>query len=356
MKIVQIVTQMEAGGAQQVALLLTEALRNRGHEVELWFMYVKRPTYMNFPGVRVLVDRKPSGLDYFKIAIELWYLLRSHKPDVLITHTHYANVMGQFVARLCGVSKRVVVQQNPLSTYPKVARWADWLLGTLTFYSINVAVSQAVINSAIKYPSLYREKLTKIYNGSTCPKIEVLPKKVRARWGLPEDTPILVNVGRLAYQKNQGILLEALVHLPNTHLILVGEGELRASLQKRVVELKLEKRVSFLGELRSQDVYALLRASDIFVFPSLFEGTPMALVEAIGSGLPVVASNIPVMQEVLDDAGILVPSDSAEDIARAVRQILDSPELATRMRGRSLERARVFSLQNMVDSYEAILV
>ncbi len=60
------------------------------------------------------------------------------------------------------------------------------------------------------------------------------------------------------------------------------------------------------------------------------------------------------MQEVLGDAGILVPSDSAEEIAKAVRQILDSSELASRMSERSLERARVFSLQNMVDSYEAI--
>jgi glycosyltransferase involved in cell wall biosynthesis len=346
---------MEAGGAQRVALLLSEDLRNRGHEVEVWFMYVKRPTYMNFPGVRVLLEHKPSGLDYIKIAIKLWGWLRSQKPDVLITHTHYANVLGQSVARLSGVPTRVAVQHNPLFTYPKIAGWIDWVLGTTNCYSVNVAVSQAVLESAVKYLAPYRNKLTKIYNGVPCIASQNSPQEVRKRWALPENAPLLLNVGRLAQQKNQAILLKVLLHLPEAHLLLVGEGELRACLHKQVAELQLENRVHFLGELTSQDVLALLCVSDVFVFPSFYEAMPMALVEAMGSGLPVVAGDIPAMREVLGDAGILVPSDSAEEIAIAVRQILDSAELATRMRVRSLERARFFSLQNMVTSYEALL-
>ncbi len=355
MKIVQIVTQMEAGGAQRVALLLTEDLRNRGHEVEVWFMYVKRPTYMNFPGVRVLLEHKPSGLDYIKIAIELWRLLHSQKPDVLITHTYYANVLGQFIARLSGVTMRIAVQHNPLFTYPKMAGWADWILGTTNFYSANVAVSQSVVESAVNYLTPYRKKLTKIYNGVPCIASENSSKEVRRRWALPDNVPLLLNVGRLAQQKNQAILLKVLLHLPEAHLLLVGEGELRACLQQQVAQLQLENRVHFLGELASQDILALLCVSDVFVFPSLYEAMPMALVEAMSSGLPVVAGDIPALREVLGDAGILVPSESAEEIARAVRQILDSSELASRMQVRSLERARFFSLQNMVDSYEALL-
>lgn len=355
MKIVQLLTQMEAGGAQRVGLLLTEALRSRGYEVEVWFLYVKRPTYMSFPGVRVLLEHKPSGLEYIKIAINLWGLLRSQKPDVLIAHTHYANVLGQSVARLSGVPTRVAVQHNPLFTYPKIAGWADLVLGTTDFYSANIAVSDTVIDSADKYPVAYQKKFKKIYNGIPCLEIQSSPKQVRAKWGLSENAPLLLNVGRLAHQKNQGILLEALLHLPDAHLILVGEGELRDYLHNKVAELRLEKRVHFLGELEFQDVLALLQASDVFVFPSIYESMGMAVVEAMASGLPVVASNIPAMCEVLGDAGILVPSESAEEIARAVRQILDSSELASRMRERALERARVFSLQKMVDSYEALL-
>lgn len=354
MKIVQLVTQMEAGGAQRVALLLTEALRNQGHEVEVWFLYLKRPTYTGLPGVKVLLEQTPSKFDYVRIAYKLWHWLRSHQPDVLITHTHYANVLGQFVASLCSVPRRIAVQHNPLFTYPKVAAWADWILGTMAFYSGNVAVSQTVVDSACKYPTSYRTKLTKIYNGISSLETKNSSKEVRAYWGLPENAPLLINVGRLAHQKNQVILCESLLRIPEAHLLLVGEGELRASLQKKVVELQLDERVHFLGELKSQDVSALLCVSDVFVFPSLYEAMPMAVIEAMSAGLPVVASNIPAMREVLGDAGIFVSLDSAEEIASTVRQILDSSELASHMRQSSLERSRLFSLQTMVNSYEAI--
>jgi glycosyltransferase involved in cell wall biosynthesis len=353
MRIVQLVTQMEAGGAQRVAILLTEALRTRGHEVEVWFLYVKRPIYQNFPGVRVLLEHKPSGLDYLKIAIKLAQLLCSHQPDVLITHTYYANVLGQFVAKLCGVSMRIAVQHNPLFTYPKIAAWIDGLLGTMNFYSANVAVSQAVLESATKYLIPYKKKLTRIYNGLPSLKIENSPAEIRARWALPEKAPLLLNVGRLAQQKNQAVLLKALVLLPETHLLFVGEGELKTFLQKQVVELGLGARVHFLGEMESQDVLRLLCVSNVFVFPSFYEAMPMAVIEALSLGLPVVASDIPALREVLGDAGIFVAAENAEEIAIAVRQVLNSSELAGLMRKRSLERANLFSLQKMVDSYEA---
>ncbi len=355
MKIVQVVTQMESGGAQRVAMLLNAALQKRGYDAEVWFLYLKRPTYVNEPGVMVLLEHKPSGLDYLKIFTKLQQMLRSHQPDVVITHTHYANILGQLAATLGGVPNRIAVQQNPMSSYPWLARWGDWLFGSTNIYSHNVAVSQTVVDSAAKYPSAYKQKLKVIYNGTNYPNIEVSPQEVRNSWHLPENTPLLINVGRLAYQKNQQILLEALARLGNAHLIVLGEGELHEALQQKTIELQLQERVHFLGELQSHEVFALLRVANVFVFPSLFEGTPMALVEAIGAGLPVVASNIPVMKEVLQDAGIFLPPNNAEQIATAIQQILDSPELAHSLSLRSLERARIFSLENMVDAYEKLI-
>ncbi|MBD2435784.1 glycosyltransferase family 4 protein [Nostoc sp. FACHB-110] len=355
MKIVQIVTQMESGGAQRVAMLVNETLQKRGYNAEVWFLYLKRPTYVEHPGVRVLLEHKPSGLDYLKILTKLQQMLRLHQPNVVITHTHYANLLGQLAAKLCGVSHRIAVQQNPMSSYPGVAKWGDWLFGSTDIYSHNVAVSQTVVDSAAKYPSAYKRKLKIVYNGTNSPDIEVSSKEVRNSWGLPEDAPLLINVGRLAYQKNQQILLEALAHLDNAHLIVLGEGELREVLQQKTTELQLHERVHFLGELPSHDVYALLRTANVFVFPSLFEGTPMALVEAIGAGLPVVASDIPVMHEILDNAGLFIPPDNAEKLASAIQKIIDSPELAENLRKRSLERAQIFSLENMVDAYEKLL-
>lgn len=352
MKIIQVVTQMEAGGAQRVAMLLNQAFQNKGYEAEVWFLYLKRPAYTNVPGVRVLLEHKPSLSDYFKIAVKLQNLLRTHQPDVFITHTYYANILGQILAGLCGIPRRIAVQHNPVHTYPKGARWADWMLGTTAFYSANIAVSQVVVDSVVNYPKQYKNKLQKIYNG--IPKLERqnVARGVHAKWSLPVNAPLLMNVGRLAHQKNQAALIESLLHLSEAHLILIGEGELREDLQKQVTTLQLEDRVHFLGEMKSEDVLALLSISNVFVFPSLYEAMPMALVEAMGLGLPIVGADIPAIREVLEDAGVIVPSESTEEIAKAVQQVLNSSELANRLRQSSFKRASLFSVEKMVESYE----
>ena len=354
MKVVQLVTQMEAGGAQRVAMLLFEALRQRGYDSEVWFLYLKRPTYKNVVGVRTLLEHKPSPLDYLKISIRLQQLLRSHHPDVIISHTHYANIMGQSIARLCSVPHRIAVQHSPVENYPKVAKWVDRILGSTDFYSANIAVSQVVIDSLASYPSKYQKYLSKIYNGIPDVSRKNSLATIRARWNLPEHVPLLIHVGRLAQVKNQSTLIKTLLHLPDAHLILIGEGELRAELEQQVATLQLTQRVHFLGEMNSEDVFDLLAISNVFVFASLYEAMPMAIVEAMGLGIPIVAGDIPATREVIGDAGIFVPLDNAEAIAVAVRQILESPELASHLRQCSLQRSTLFSIEQMVGSYEQL--
>ena len=354
MKIVQVVTQMESGGAQRVAMLLNEALLDRGYDAEVWFLYLKRPTYTGFPGVRVLFGHKPAGLDYFKIAIKLQEMVRSHRPNVFITHTHYANIIGQLTARFCGINNRIAVQHNPVQTCPKVAKWVDWLFGTTDIYSANIAVSRVVIDSVAKYPRRYQQRLKQIYNGIPQIGSPNLGQTVRGNWQLPEHAPLLINVGRLARQKNHVTLINSLQYLPDAHLLLIGDGELRADVEAQIVALKLESRVHVLGELKSADVLDLMATADVFVFPSLYEAMPMALIEAMGSGLPVVGGDIPAMREVLGDAGIIVPSESAVEIASAVQRVLDSPELTQQLKQASIDRAALFSVAKMVESYERL--
>jgi glycosyltransferase involved in cell wall biosynthesis len=204
------------------------------------------------------------------------------------------------------------------------------------------------------YPIQYKNRLHKIYNG--IPKLELNcdAQKVLTKWNLPANVPLILNIGRLARQKNQGTLIESLKYMTNTHLLLIGEGELRDSLEKQVIKLQLQARVHFLGELKSEDVLALLTIAKVFVFPSLYEAMPMALIEAMGSGIPIVGGDIPAMREILGNAGIIVPSENAEAIARAVTDIIASPELADRLQKSSIQRASLFSVQKMVESYEKL--
>lgn len=351
MRIVQIVTQLEAAGAQRVALMLQDGLARSGHPGEVWFLYRKREAFQDRSGIRVIAAVRPSGLGWLRMLYRLWSDLRAARPDVVITHTHYANALGQLVALLAGVPRRIAVQHSVVEIYPPLARVLDRLLGTTGVYSSNAVVSQAVLDSVRHYPRAYRSRLVLIRNGVMTPSSPVDREAVRRRWSLPLDRPLLVNIGRLDSKKNQRVLLEALAALADAHAVIIGEGDERVELERCARRLGVEGRVRLLGELPWEEASAVLRSADVFVFPSLFEGMPMALIEALTAGLPIVASDIPANREAVADAGILVAGSCVTDVVDAVREIIERPEVARRLSARARSRSEAFSATSMVNGY-----
>lgn len=166
---------------------------------------------------------------------------------------------------------------------------------------------------------------------------------------------MLVCVGRLSRQKNHTTLLHALRQLPDVHLALVGDGELLSDLQQMAKDLEISSRVHFTGEVSSGDVFSCLKAADVFTLPSLWEAMPLAVLEAMAAGIPIVASDIPAMREVLGETALLVPPRDAHKLANAVARILEAPALADRLRSSAMKRARVFSVSTMTDEYQRII-
>ena len=353
MKIVQIVTQMEAGGAQRVAYLLHRGFCEKGYDSELWFLYTKRPFYEGLDGVHSLLNRPPSALDYLAITNRLYRKLRDGRPDALITHTHYSNLLGHLVAALAGVPNRIAVHHNPLPTYPRAARIADRLFGAAGLYSSMVAVSASVVKTMHSYPKSYSRLVKRIYNG--VPIVPPAPKDIRSTWSIPANKPLLVSVGRLSIQKNQDTLLNALIRVPDAHLALIGDGDQASALKAQARSLGLSDRVHFAGEIPSEDVSAFLQAADIFVFPSRWESMGLAVLEAMQAGLPIVASDIPAMREVLGDSGLLVPLEDAAALAQAILRVLQDPELSSRLRLSGAHRTKLFSAETMVSEYQQLL-
>lgn len=361
MQIVCIATQMEAGGAQTAMMRLAEGLRARGHTVQTWFLYLKRPTFLGLPGVRVLLPQSPQGLgDYARVMRMLMSSLSQERPDAVITFTHYANVLGQAAARQAGVSWRVASQRSPAWTYPRIARVLDRILGTCGFYTSNVMVSGSTADSFANYPSAYRNRIRVVHNGIEFVPSAFTAEAARASFNLPKSVPLLVSVGRLSREKNQSLLLEALGDLPQVHLAVAGEGELGDTLASRAVALAVAGRVHFLGELPRGRVADLFTAADIFVMPSRYEGLSNALLEALASGIPVIASDIPSQAEVLRPpnrpaVGILLPSDDPHVWSRQIAQLLADHPTRMQLRQLSLERAMDFSPSRMIAGFEACL-
>jgi glycosyltransferase involved in cell wall biosynthesis len=147
---------------------------------------------------------------------------------------------------------------------------------------------------------------------------------VRKSYGIDSETVVVGNVGRLAYEKNQSLLLHVFKVFHSTHpesvLLLVGDGPERENLKRLAVELDLENYVIFAGT--TNDVPAYLSAMDVFVFPSIFEGFGMAPLEAIAAGLPVVMSNEVIREEFPGNVQSCDISSPANEWSNVIEQAL----------------------------------
>ncbi|MEO1542727.1 MAG: glycosyltransferase [Pseudomonadota bacterium] len=170
----------------------------------------------------------------------------------------------------------------------------------------------------------------------------------------PKTVPTILAMGRLTPQKNFATLLEALARLPaeSFQCIVLGEGELREQLEAQAFFLGLEASVAFKGHV--PDVHAYLQDADIFVIPSLWEGFGLAVVEAMNAGLPVVASNVPGLSEIVGtegDCAKLIDPRNPDSIAAALGALIATPDLRYQLGFRGFARAKQFSTRRMVANY-----
>lgn len=361
-RLVLLITHMDQGGAQEALLRLARELRARGHDVETWFLYEKSPLYRNEERVRVLLpEASPGASGYLQILPKLVGQLKAHRPDAVISFLPLANGLGQIAARLAGVRHRVASQRNPGWSYSPLMQRLDKLAGSLGCYTVNVGNSQSVLDSFDRYPASYRRRLTMVHNGIDWRPSALDSAAARARFGLPSGQPVILNIGRLAEQKNQGLLLRALAAMSAGHLVLAGDGEDRGDLEAAAVRLGIADRVNFLGEVKRADIPDLLRAADIFAMPTRFEGQSNALLEAMHAGLAIVSSDIPAQVETLggpgpEAAGELLPLDGDEAWITALEALVRDAGRRAVLAERARVRAQLFTAGRMADGFERLIV
>ena len=297
-----------------------------------------------------------------KTAVLLWrffWALKRARPDAIISFTHYANVLCQPLALLSGVSIRIASQRNPCDTYPTIARLLDRFMGGVLIYSANVAVSQSVANSFAEYGERYNSKMRVIVNG--LPAI-VSPSRncVREVLGIPKDKFLVLSIGRLQPQKNQAVLIHALTHTTDVHLVIAGEGPLRQELMTLASDLGLKARVHFPGEVSRECIGSLLRVADCYAMPSAFEGMSNALLEAVQAGQAVLASDIPPQREVLmagglPIAGMLLPLDDPAAWAAAITKLRNNPCAKEDLKARAKDISAHFTIEGAAKKYVELI-
>ena len=298
------------------------------------------------------------------VAFHLHRLLRTNRYDILHLYGLKANFLGRIIGRLSG-HKRIIGGLR--SKYPADSRkcwtiWFDWLTFWLSLGY--VSNSQAAIDFLVAH-GYDRRKFWLIHNGIDIKpfyrRSEVEKEAINREYELPPDKLIITCVANLRLPKGHEYLIRALHELKNKGqdflALLVGDGPLRGKLEELVRELGLEEQVRFPGSKDPENIPGILAITDIFVLPSLWEGLPTAIIEAMAAGCPVVATAVAGTPEVVLDGetGFLVSPRDPQALAQKIRLLLQDHALRRKMGEAGAKRAKAyFSIERMVREYEAL--
>ena len=369
--ILHIIQRQYRRGAELFASQLSSALATRGFKNVLCSLYESGSN--SFPiseSVTSLSLQATQNGMHFKLGIQPLVLLklvkifRNLKPDIVIAHGSDSLKYAAIASRFCSI---------PILIYRNIGMASYWVQSPLKSW-VNKRLMQW-IDAVVSVSQVSREDFLKLY-GLCSSKVTMIPNAIdlreyrnldvdrmrfqmRKTLGLAERDAVLICVGNLSDEKNQGELLTLVKDLESIspHLILVGDGPLRQKLEKQAEELKIQKRVHFLG-LQS-DVAPLLAASDIFLLASKSEGMPAVLIEAGMARLPSVAYDVGGVKEVVESniTGIIVSPHNYEEFKSSVVSLLNDSKKRELLGSAAQRRYTTrFAMQKVAGEYEVLLL
>lgn len=315
-------------------------------------------------GLEVILEaslRSPiAPLDDLRALRRLTALFRRRDYDVVHTHSAKAGAVGRMAAHRAGVPRIVHTHHGfPFHEFQSSLRRGAYVglerrLGRITDVALCVgtAVSVEAVRRGLIRPERVRTIGVPVDTDATSRTPET---RARARQllGLPDSAPVVGAVGRLSYQKAPEHFVAALVALrrPEVTGVWIGDGELAGRVHELARHALPGARVLLVGD--RADVPELLPAFDVFALPSRYEGLPVAIVEAMVCGVPVVATAVNSVSDVVcpGESGLLVPPERPELLAAAIGYLLDRPDLGARMAAAA--RARIddrYTVQALADT------
>ncbi|MGV3534030.1 MAG: glycosyltransferase [Chthoniobacteraceae bacterium] len=361
-RVLHVIDSLDLGGAQIVLLnLLQHADRTR---------FAPEAVTLHSHGVfweklraTGLPVRSLSPHHYFPSYVPgLAALMLAKRYDVVHCHLLVSNVLAKPIAAACRVP--VVINHdhcNDKLTDPR--KWAlpadTW---TNRFSTHVIAVSETTRSFVVEHEGVPPDRATTIHNGIDCDTFQPRPENraaARAQFGLPADAWIVGGIGRLTHQKNFELFLDAAADVlkqhPTAYFVIAGTGEDEAALRGQAERLGIAPHVKFLGFVR--DMAALYPALDTLLLTSRYEGHPITILEAMAAGVPIVASRLDGIAEMLADGidAALVPPGDQPGFVAAISRYIESPASASACADAAVAKVRAqFSAQRMARDCEAI--
>ena len=355
MKILFIITALGIGGAEKMMLDVCPEIVKNGAEIKV--IYLK-------PLVDFIPELERSGifpvfvnydkLGFFGARKEIKKIIKEFTPDIVHTHLPLADILGRFAGLFSKASGIIATIHNP-DEWKKSKKLKDRILKLFNRFSVNcfskvmlVSVSDFVRNYCIKHEKIKPNKIKTIYNFiNISPDLSAYPAK-------DSNVFTVLNVGRLESQKSQITLLKAanlLINHENRHtfrFIIVGDGSLRFELQKYIDSNNLNAYVTLAGH--QNDVKSFLAGADVFVLTSLYEGFCLSIFEAFICNVPVIATEIPTMTELVRGTrGIMVPCEDEKILSDKIIQVADKKIDTSEMCQNAQEFALSLNLKTHVE-------
>ncbi|MGP8049464.1 MAG: glycosyltransferase [Desulfobaccales bacterium] len=336
LKVLHLLASLPVGGAEDLVAAIVRGLPPRRFAPEVACLEAPGPV-----GVELAAAGYPVhslGLDLkrdpaWRLAAAVRRLLKEIRPDILHTHLYHPNLYGRLAALGLGLPGVVAAVHNSYTRVKFHRRLWNHLLG---WASDRILVGSAQVWEDVRrYDAVPASRLLLLPYGIDPAELETGLSPAEARSLLSVSGFVLGAVGRLEEQKGQQHLLAAMAlvrrQIPEATLIVVGDGHQRQALERQVQELGLADAVRFLGTRR--DLALIYRALDLYVQPSLWEGLPLALLKAMGAGLPVLGTRVSGVVELIEDGvnGRLVAPAEPEALGRVLVECYRRPELRARL-------------------------
>lgn len=393
MKLLIIFPSNKRGGVEEHALTVATTAKIQGWDVEAAFPNIRetsglirdlqsaniryRPLNIN-ETIVFAVSNLTELLQTLPLRLRTWTekplhflrvfvcLLRSH-PDVVMVNLPWANQGFTSLLACAMLNQPTVVVFHLIPWRLEILGLKRKIYGWI--YNRNqtwIGISDnncQLISESFQLPL---EQILRIYNG-TCSQTDSLPlhqrntirRKLRQTLGLSSQSIILLTVARLDKQKGYDCLIPVIPHLlksfPNIHFLWVGDGDQKENLERQLDNYDIRSSVSLLGY--RQDIFNLLLAADLFIFPTYFEGFPFAILEAMAYGLPVITTNVNGIPEIIEHRvhGLLTRKADSCDLLETLRWALANPEDMEIMASNARRKVQEFSQEKMLTATLEVL-
>ncbi len=340
MKILNVIDSLtQVGGAEQALVNLLPALQARGLECEvavLWPPYTLA-TELEKNGIKVHRLDIPNRWAVIKGSIKLAELLKKKKFDIIHAHLFFAEFYTALTYPIVSSPRRVVSFHNlAYDTDPADTNWKKirkQMQSFLLRYGTNsqIGVSTAVAEHYSANLNLQNVKV--IHNAFPIQNLACEDKKIREHYAIADNEFIIIMPGRLSPEKNHKILLQALTIIKQKklypRLLIVGDGPLRDSIQKKIVKAQLSEQVILHHGIPNHELKAIMQVADVLVMPSISEGFGLVHAEAMSVSTSVIATRVGGVIDLIEDgiSGLLFPSGDAASLADKIAQLMTNPKL-----------------------------